>query len=125
VNDGKQTYRAEETPYTRTTYQEEGPQSSKLCIFSRLPPWLACLPTCCRIVPKPDEAGSSARRRTAIPKESIRLRDPESATWLRLGKSKRREMEGSQRHTAWLESMEAERGKMARTRSKMPWVPKR
>jgi hypothetical protein len=42
-----------------------------------------------------------------------------------LEKSNWREMEGSQRHTAGLESMEAERGKMARTRSKMPWVPKR
>jgi hypothetical protein len=35
--------------------------------------WLACLPAYCRVVPKPDEAGSSA---AAILKESIRLRDP-------------------------------------------------
>lgn len=66
--------RTEETPYTRTTYQEEKQNSpealprggSRACLLSRRSP-------------RRPRAGSSAIRRTAILKESIRRRDPEFA----------------------------------------------
>lgn len=79
---------------------------------SYLSPWLACLLS--RRIPKPAEAGSSARRRTEMLKESIRRCDPGSSTFYGLEKSKRPEVEGSQRHTAATarpESMGAERGR--------------
>jgi hypothetical protein len=121
------TYRTEEIPYTRTTHQDKGQQSSKLCISSRLASHRGSR-AYFRVVPKPDEESSSARRRTETLKESIRLRDPGSETCLWLGK-KQTARDGRVSETYCRDRLArvngSRAGKKARTRSKIPWVPKR
>jgi hypothetical protein len=82
---------------------------------------LQALPLAVARVPKPAsypsrprQAQAPDRRRTEMLKESIRRYDPGSLTFYGLEKSKRPEMEGSQRHTAATarpESMGGERGR--------------